>query len=89
MIIGASQAAPFWTEFLLGLVRRGQNGEIEPRTDVAGTFPNEASIRRLGGAILMAQTGDWAVRRVRYMTLETLAPVCDALAVSLPAALTG
>ena len=38
-------------------------------------LPNEASIRRLVGAILMAQTEEWTVQRGRYMTLETLAPV--------------
>ena len=29
------------------------------------------------GAILMEQSDEWAVRRARYMTLETLAPVSD------------
>ncbi|SDI97456.1 Transposase, Mutator family [Alloyangia pacifica] len=62
------------------------NGEIKRRTDVVGIFPNEASIRRLVGAILMEQTEEWTVQRARYMTLETLAPVCDDLGVSLPAA---
>ena len=62
------------------------NGEIKRRTDVAGIFPNEASIRRLVGAILMEQTEEWTVQRARYMTLETLAPVCDDLNFSLPAA---
>ncbi|TNJ38686.1 IS256 family transposase [Phaeobacter sp. B1627] len=62
------------------------NGEIKRRTDVVGNFPNEASIRRLVGAILMEQTEEWTVQRGRYMTLETLAPVCDDVVVSLPAA---
>lgn len=52
------------------------NGEIRHRTDVVGIFPNEASIRRLAGAIRMEQTGEWTVQRGRCMTLETLAPVC-------------
>lgn len=51
-----------------------------------GIFPNEASIQRLVGAILMEQTEEWTVQRARYMTLETLAPVYDDLSVSLPAA---
>ena len=46
----------------------------------------EASIRRLVGAILMEQTEEWTVQRGRYLTLETLAPVCDDVMVSLPAA---
>ena len=62
------------------------NGEIKRRTDVVGIFPNEAAIRRLVGAILMEQTEEWTVQRGRYLTLETLAPVCDDLTVSLPAA---
>ena len=62
------------------------NGEIKRRTDVVGIFPNEASIMRLIGAVLMEQTEEWTVQRARYMTLETLAPVCDNLNVSLPAA---
>ena len=62
------------------------NGEIKTRTDVVGIFPNEPSIRRLVGAILMEQTEEWTVQRGRYMTLETLAPVCDDVVVSLPAA---
>ena len=62
------------------------NGEIERRTDVAGIFPNEASIRRRVGAILMEQTEEWTLQRGRYMTREMLAPLCDDLTVSLPAA---
>lgn len=65
------------------------NGEVERRTDVVGIFPDEAAIRRLVGAILMEQTEEWAVQRSRYMTLETLAPVCDDPLVSLPAAQSG
>jgi len=65
------------------------NGEIKRRTDVVGIFPNENAIRRLVGAILMEQTEEWTVQRARYMTLETLAPVCDNPLISLPAAQVG
>lgn len=65
------------------------NGDIKRRTDVVGIFPDEAAIRRLVGAILIEQTEEWALQRARYMTLETRAPVCDDLSVSLPAAQSG
>ena len=59
------------------------NKEIKRRADVVGIFPNEDSIVRLVGALMLEQTDEWAVSR-RYMTLETLAPVSDDPFVSLP-----
>jgi hypothetical protein len=61
------------------------NGEIKRRTEVVGIFPNEDAIVRLVGAILLEQHDEWAVQRGRYMTLETIAPLSDDPAVSLPA----
>ena len=61
------------------------NGEIKRRTEVVGIFPNEASILRLVGAILLEQNDEWAVQRARYMTLETIAPLSDDPLVGLPA----
>ena len=51
----------------------------------APVFPNEAAIIRLVGAILLEQNDEWAVKRTRYMTLETLATMSDDPLVSLPA----
>jgi hypothetical protein len=48
-------------------------------------FPNGDAIVRLVGAILLEQNDEWAVQRARYMTLETIAPLSDDPAVSLPA----
>jgi transposase-like protein len=62
------------------------NGEIKRRTGVVGIFPNEASIVRLVGAILLEQNDEWAVQRARYMTLETIAPLGDDPTVMLPVA---
>ena len=60
------------------------NGEIKRRTEVVGIFPDERSIRRLVGAILLEQNDEWAVQRCRYMTLESITPIGDDPLVSLP-----
>ena len=64
------------------------NGEIKRRTQVVGIFPNEPAITRLIGAILLEQNDEWAVQRSRYMTLETIASLCDDPIVKLPAVAT-
>ena len=63
------------------------NREVKRRTNVVGIFPNEKSIIRLVGAILLEQNDEWAVCR-RYMSLETLAGLGDTARVG-PAAIRG
>src|SRR5271168_5309774 len=66
------------------------NHEIKRRSDVVGIFPNAwaakriKAVTRLIGALLLEQNDEWAVQRARYMTLETIAPLSDDPAVSLP-----
>jgi len=51
--------------------------EIRRCTYVVRIFPNEAAIARLVGAIPHERNDEWAVRRARYMTLETMAGLSD------------
>src|SRR5512143_71920 len=62
------------------------NKEVKRRANVVGIFPNEASIRRLLGAILAEQNDEWLLQ-TRYLTLESLSDVDPALAEPAPPAL--
>jgi transposase-like protein len=48
------------------------NKEVKRRADVVGIFPNEASIVRLIGAVLLEQNDEWQLQH-RYMQLEAMA----------------
>jgi len=63
------------------------NKEVKRRADVVGIFPNEASITRLIGAVLLEADDEWQLQH-RYMQLEAMAelaaPDPDAEPLRLP-----
>jgi transposase-like protein len=79
--------APHWAKLHSTNPLERLNKEVKRRADVVGIFPNEASITRLVGAILLEQNDEWQLQH-RYMTLETITGLADDITVSLPADLT-
>lgn len=65
------------------------NKEVKRRADVVGIFPNEASIIRLIGAVLLEQNDEWQLQH-RYMQVEAMTdlstPETDAGARQIPCA---
>jgi putative transposase len=63
------------------------NKEVKRRADVVGIFPNEASITRLIGAVLLEQNDEWLLQH-RYMQVEGMTeltpPLIDADPAKLP-----
>ena len=63
------------------------NKELKRRADVVGIFPNEASITRLIGAVLLEANDEWQLQH-RYMQLEAMAellsPDAESEALRLP-----
>jgi transposase-like protein len=54
------------------------NKEVKRRADVVGIFPNEASITRLIGAVLLEANDEWQLRH-RYMQVEAMAELLPPL----------
>jgi len=55
------------------------NKEVKRRSDVVGIFPNEASIIRLIGAVLLEANDEWQIQ-IRYMQTEPMAALmCPAI----------
>jgi putative transposase len=59
------------------------NKEVKRRADVVGIFPNEASITRLIGAVLLEQNDEWQLQH-RYMQLEAMAELAQPDTLALP-----
>ena len=54
------------------------NKEVKRRADVVGIFPNEPSIVRLIGAVLLEQNDEWLLQH-RYMQIEGMADITPPL----------
>jgi putative transposase len=58
------------------------NKEVKRRADVVGIFPNEGSIIRLIGAVLLEANDEWQLQH-RYMQTEAMSelspPLIDAV----------
>ena len=65
-----------WTQIYSTNPLERLNAEIKRRTNVVGIFPNDASITRLVGAMMMEQNDEWSLNR-RYMQLEGLQTLSD------------
>jgi transposase-like protein len=50
--------------------------EVKRRADVVGIFPNEASIIRLIGAVLLENNDEWQLQH-RYMQVEAMAELMN------------
>lgn len=51
------------------------NKEIKRRSNVVRTFPDDASVIRLVGAVLLDQHDDWAIAERRYLSEESMAAI--------------
>lgn len=63
--------AEHWTKLRSTNPLERLNKEIARRSDVVGIYPNDASLVRLAGALLIEQNDEWLVGR-RYLSAESL-----------------
>ena len=61
----------------------GIEKEVKRRADVVGIFPNEGSIIRLIGAVLLEANDEWQLQH-RYMQTEAMAELTPTLIDAAP-----
>jgi putative transposase len=61
----------------------GIEKEVKRRADVVGIFPNEGSIIRLIGAVLLEANDEWQLQH-RYMQTEIMAELASPLIDTVP-----
>ena len=71
------------TVYTNGLVSTTGPSYMSDWLGTGNTFPNQASIMRLVGAILLEQNDEWQLQH-RYMTLETMTGLGDEQINALP-----
>ena len=73
-----------WTQIYSTNPLERLNAEIKRRTNVVGIFPNDASITRLVGAMMLEHNDEWSLNR-RYMQPEGLQTLSDTVPTRLSA----
>jgi transposase-like protein len=65
-----------WTRIYSTNVLERLNKEVKRRTNVVGVFPDEPSVLRLVGAVLLEIADEWEIER-RYFSLESMHKLID------------